>query len=101
MRTKTRVGPSVHNFERSGITAEVVPGYFIFHRAIYPLPATPPLVSLIIVMTEPVDLRNLVSEILERTDYEPVEVIIVASQPLQLKRRTMLVNIRAIRALLG
>lgn len=67
------------HFERTGTAAEVAPGYFIFHRVIYPIPDPAPLVSLIIAAKDRVEsLRPLVEGILDQTDYEPVEVVIVA-----------------------
>jgi glycosyltransferase involved in cell wall biosynthesis len=69
------------HFERTGKAVDVVAGYFIFHRAIYPIPEPPPLVSLIIAARDRVEsLWPLVEGILERTDYEPVEVVIVARE---------------------
>ncbi len=69
------------HFERTGTAAEVVPAYFIFHRAIYPIADPAPLVSFIIAAKDRVEsLWPLVEGILERTDYEPVEVIIVARE---------------------
>jgi GT2 family glycosyltransferase len=69
------------HFERTGKAVDMVAGYFIFHRAIYPIPEPAPLVSLIIAAKDRVEsLRPLVEGILEGTDYEPIEVVIVARE---------------------
>jgi GT2 family glycosyltransferase len=57
------------------VTASAVPHN---HRVRYPVPSPAPLVSLIIPTTGRLDiLRTCISGILERTDYEPLELIIV------------------------
>ena len=70
------------HFERRGISAKVVAGSKDYiHRVIYPLPALHPLVSLIIGTRDRVDLlRQVVEGILEQTDYQPIELIIVDNQ---------------------
>jgi len=69
------------HFERTGKAVDVVAGYFIFHRAIYPIPDPAPLVSLIIAARGRVEsLRPLVEGILERTDHVPSEVVAVARE---------------------
>lgn len=69
------------HFERTGKDAEIVPGYFIFHRAIYPAPDPAPLVSLIVEAKDRVEsLQSLVEGILDRTEYKPVEIVIVARE---------------------
>jgi GT2 family glycosyltransferase len=65
--------------EENGIAASVIvsaaPGC---HRVRYRLPDPAPLVSLIVPTTGKLDiLRTCISGILERTDYEPLELIIV------------------------
>jgi GT2 family glycosyltransferase len=57
------------------VTAGAAPGY---HRVRYPVPHPAPLVSLIVPTTGKIDiLRTCISGILERTDYQPLELIIV------------------------
>ncbi len=69
------------HFQRTGINAKVAPGYRNFHRAIYPIPSPQPLVSLIIGTRDKVDLlRQIVEGVLDQTDYEALEVIIVDNQ---------------------
>ena len=69
------------HFERTGTAVDVVSGYFIFHRAIYPIPDPAPLVSLIIEAKDPIEsLGPLVEGILDGTNYETVEVVIVARE---------------------
>ncbi len=68
------------HFERTGKNGEIVPGYFIFHRAVYPLPNPPPFVSLVIIAGEHVETLKRLVKGLEDTDYESIEVIIVAGQ---------------------
>jgi len=63
---RTRAGDSFA-FLSGPNRADLVPGYFIFHRAIYPLPKPAPLVSLVIAAVDRVDLRALVEGILGRT----------------------------------
>ncbi|HXM36612.1 MAG TPA: glycosyltransferase, partial [Pyrinomonadaceae bacterium] len=59
------------HFERTEKVAAIVPGYFIFHRAIYPIPEPAPLVSLIVAANGNVAaLLPLIEGILDRTDYE-------------------------------
>ena len=85
-RNKECVDESARNairahFSRKGINATVTPGSGFSHRVIYPLPADPPLVSVIVATRDHVDLlRQIVDGILHRTDYKPLELIIVDNQ---------------------
>lgn len=69
------------HFRRKGIDASVTRGYACFHRVVYPMPAEPPLVSVIVPTRDHVDLlRQIVEGILRGTDYQPIELIIVDNQ---------------------
>ena len=69
------------HFERLGKTATVTSGYHYYNCVSYPLPGTLPLVSLIITTRDRADLlREVVTGILELTDYDPVELLIVDNQ---------------------
>jgi glycosyltransferase involved in cell wall biosynthesis len=49
-----------------------------YHRVVWPLPASPPLVSVIIPTRDQAPLlRRCVNGLLHRTDYEPIEVLLV------------------------
>ena len=64
-----------------GVDAEVLPGYERHHRVRYGLPPSAPLVSLIVATRDNVELLAQVAEgILDQTDYEPIELIIVDNQ---------------------
>ncbi len=66
---------------RKGARAKVVPGYGPFHRVIYSLPENLPRVSLVICTRDRVELlRGIVSGLLEKTDYDNLEVVIVDNQ---------------------
>jgi GT2 family glycosyltransferase len=67
------------HLEQSGIAATVAASAVAdYHRVRYPVPQPAPLVSLIVPTTGKVDiLRICVTGILERTDYAPLELIIV------------------------
>jgi len=69
------------HFQRTGRVAEVVPGYFIFHRVVYPLPNPPPLVTLIAVAQGDGStcLRSL-AEFVRETDYPQLEVILICDR---------------------
>ena len=69
------------HFERLEKAVTIKPGYHNYHRVSYPLPAQPPLVSLIVATRDRVDLlRQVCTGILEQTDYEPIELIILNNQ---------------------
>jgi GT2 family glycosyltransferase len=69
------------DLEGRGIQAEVLPGYRRFHRVVYPVPDPAPLVSLIVGTRDGLALlRQTVDGILNGTDYQPVEVVIVDNQ---------------------
>jgi O-antigen biosynthesis protein len=68
------------HFDRRGVGAEVVPapGAEWYSRVVYPLPAQPPLVSLIIPTRDRVDLlRQCVDGMLNETDYPNLEVLVL------------------------
>jgi GT2 family glycosyltransferase len=68
------------HLNRVGIDATVRPGYLSFHRVIYPL-TNPPLVSLIItVLDQQSSLPLLVKNILAKTNYKPLELLVVYNQ---------------------
>ncbi len=68
----------LHNRETP---AQVIPGFDSYHRVVYPLPVVTPLVSIIICTRDRKDLlEGIVSDILRRTTYTPIEVIIVNNQ---------------------
>jgi glycosyltransferase involved in cell wall biosynthesis len=69
------------HFERLGKTATIEAGYRNYHRVVNPLPASPPLVSLIVGTRDRLDLlRQVTSGILEETDYAPIELLIIDNQ---------------------
>jgi GT2 family glycosyltransferase len=69
------------HFERMGNAATITAGRNNYHRAIYPLPTPQPLVSLIIGTRDHVELlRQVVEGILEQTDYQQIELIIIDNQ---------------------
>jgi glycosyltransferase involved in cell wall biosynthesis len=69
------------HFQRKGINATVTPGSEYSNRVSYPLPADPPLVSVIVATRDHVNLiRQIADGILHRTDYKPLELIIVDNQ---------------------
>ncbi len=66
---------------RCGIAAEVLPALESYHRVRYALPATLPLVSLIIPTRDRLDLLRLsVGTILEKTTYPNFEILILDNQ---------------------
>jgi O-antigen biosynthesis protein len=68
------------HFDRRDVAAEVVPapGAEWYSRIVYPLPAQPPLVSLIIPTRDRVDLlRQCVDGMLNETDYPNLEVLVL------------------------
>lgn len=68
------------HFDRRGVAAAVVPapGAEWYSRVVYPLPAEPPLVSLIIPTRDRVDLlRQCVEGMLRETDYPNLEVLVL------------------------
>jgi glycosyltransferase involved in cell wall biosynthesis len=69
------------HFERREIRAQVTPGFFVCHRVVYPLPDPLPLVSLIIGTRDRVELlRQVVEGVINQTDYDPIELIVVDNQ---------------------
>ncbi|MFN2453416.1 MAG: glycosyltransferase [Pyrinomonadaceae bacterium] len=69
------------HFERKKINATVTEGFKSFHRVVYGLPESLPLVSLIIIASNPVDsLYQTAKGIIEETDYRPLELLIVAKK---------------------
>jgi glycosyltransferase involved in cell wall biosynthesis len=69
------------HFERLGKTATVSSRYHYYNCVSYPLPSPLPLVSLVITTRDRADLlREVVAGILELTDYDPVELLIVDNQ---------------------
>ena len=69
------------HFARTKIDAVVTQGHESFHRVVYTLPESLPLVSLIITTRDHVDLlRQIISGVLEKTDYQRVELLIVDNQ---------------------
>ena len=61
------------------------------HRVIHDLPAVPPLVSIIIPTRDNADLLEYcVASIRERTDYTPIEIIIVDNRSVEAKSRELL-----------
>jgi GT2 family glycosyltransferase len=69
------------HFARTNIAATVTDGYRFYHRVIYPLPKPEPLVSLIVGTRDRVELlHQLVDGLLNQTDYESLEIIIVDNQ---------------------
>jgi glycosyltransferase involved in cell wall biosynthesis len=69
------------HFRRKGINATVTPGSGFSQRVIYTLPVDPPLVSVIVATRDHVNLiRQIADGILHRTDYKPLELIIVDNQ---------------------
>lgn len=69
------------HFQRTGRVAEVVPGYFIFHRVVYPLANPPPSVTLIAMALGDGStcLRSL-AEIARGTDYPQLEMILICDR---------------------
>lgn len=70
------------HLDRMRIAGKVVPaGDGSTHRVIYSLPDPLPLVSIVICTRDRVDLlRGVVQGVLEKTDYSPLELIIVDNQ---------------------
>jgi glycosyltransferase involved in cell wall biosynthesis len=71
------------HLEHAGIRARVepAPGTTSFHRVVYPLPSPRPLVSIIVPTRDRGDLlAGCVDGVLTRTDYEPLEVIVVDNE---------------------
>ncbi len=76
------------HFERMGVAVQVAPALGVFHRVKYALPDSPPLVSLIVLTRDRVGLlRKCLEGILEKTDYDRTEVLIVDHESRQ--RRTL------------
>jgi GT2 family glycosyltransferase len=69
------------HFQRTENNAKIMPGYFIFHRAVYPLSNPRPLVSLIVVLPQKTE-RSLaqLERLLTKTNYEPLELVLVVEQ---------------------
>lgn len=68
------------HLERKGVSAEVVRAecHYTYNRVIYPIPPSPPLVSVIIPIRNRADLLKGCAEgILFRTDYSCIELIII------------------------
>jgi len=66
------------HLERKGVKAAVTEGHNSFHRVIYPVPDPAPLVSLIIATRDRLELLSqTVHGLLNETDYERIEIIIV------------------------
>ena len=69
------------HFERTGIDATISAGHGYHHRVKYSLPNPLPLVSLIVGTRDKEELlRQVIEGVLEQTDYQPVEIIIVDNQ---------------------
>jgi O-antigen biosynthesis protein len=69
------------HFRRKGIDARVTNGYGPFHRVIYPMPEELPLVSVIVATRDHANLlRQVVEGVLDETDYQPLELIVVDNQ---------------------
>jgi GT2 family glycosyltransferase len=69
------------HFERTGNAATITAGHNNYHRATYPLPTPQPLVSLIIGTRDRVELlRQVIEGILEQTDYQRIELLIIDNQ---------------------
>lgn len=66
------------HFDRRGMAVTVAPDREIYLHARYTLPSSPPLVSIIIPTRdrEPI-LRRCIDSILEKTDYAPLEIVII------------------------
>jgi glycosyltransferase involved in cell wall biosynthesis len=91
------------HFRRVGINASVTPGLGHFHQAIYHLPERFPLVSVVIPTRDSVDLlRGITSDVLERTEYQPLELIVVDNQskePQTLSYLRELQNLKRVRVI--
>lgn len=69
------------HLQRCGVAATVTQGYRDFHRVVYEIPEPRPLVSIIIGTRDRADLlRTTMRGVLERTNYAPIEVVIVDNQ---------------------
>ncbi|HEY0079835.1 MAG TPA: glycosyltransferase [Pyrinomonadaceae bacterium] len=69
------------HLERKGVEAVVTEGHFNFHRVIYPVPEPAPLVSVVIATRNHLELLSqVVRGVLEETDYQAVEMLIVDNQ---------------------
>jgi GT2 family glycosyltransferase len=72
----------ISHFERKGLAVEVAPAFnYSYHRVIYPIPLSPPLVSLIIPIKNSYTLlKSCVGGILNRTEYPNIELIIMDNE---------------------
>ena len=69
------------HFRREGLDATVSRGYGSFHRVIYPMHAELPLVSVIVATRDHVNLlKQIVDGVLHKTNYQPLELIIIDNQ---------------------
>jgi GT2 family glycosyltransferase len=81
------------HFERTGRVArvEAAPKAPTFTRVVYPVPAHRPLVSVIVPIRDRADLlRRCADGILTRTDYEPLELIIVDNESREFETQELL-----------
>lgn len=75
---KSRIKAIQEYLTRQGIKAKVEPGLLDTQRVRYTIPESPPMVSLIIPTRDRVELLSqAVDAVLNKTDYQPVEIIIV------------------------
>lgn len=74
------------HFERTGVEAEVTAGFKHLHRVIYSLPAEKPLVSLVVLFHDgdETQLQKTVVNLLQKTDYANLELIIASSHSLKI-----------------
>jgi len=66
---------------REGIKARVGPAHGIYYQVSYELPVPPPLVSIIMPSTlEKPETLTCLQSVLGKTDYQPFELIILATE---------------------
>jgi GT2 family glycosyltransferase len=68
------------HFENTKKGVDVVPGHFIFHRAVYPVPDPPPLVTLIVVAQDDSSICfDSLLAIVRETNYAQLELIVLGN----------------------
>jgi GT2 family glycosyltransferase len=85
------------HLERTGVQAHIepVPGAPIWTRVIYLLPRERPLVSIIVPTRDRADfLARCADGVLKRTDYEPLELVIVDNDSVEAETQRVFARLR-------